>query len=61
METRANYALIGLFTLAILFGIFIFAYWFIAAGNQVARKTYKCISSARSMAWTRETPLCSTA
>jgi phospholipid/cholesterol/gamma-HCH transport system substrate-binding protein len=40
VETRANYALIGLFTLAIIFGIFTFAYWFIAAGQRTAHKTY---------------------
>jgi phospholipid/cholesterol/gamma-HCH transport system substrate-binding protein len=40
METRANYALIGLFTLAVIFGAFSFAYYYISAGHQNARKTY---------------------
>ena len=28
METRANYALIGLFTLAVLAAAFVFVFWF---------------------------------
>ncbi len=40
METRANFALIGLFTLAVIFGAFSFAYYYISAGHQNARKTY---------------------
>lgn len=40
METRANYALIGLFTLAVIFGAFSFAYYYIGVGAKTARKTY---------------------
>ncbi len=40
METRANYALIGLFSLAVIFGAFLFAYWFSGASHQEARKHY---------------------
>ncbi|HUZ90735.1 MAG TPA: MCE family protein, partial [Methylocella sp.] len=28
METRANYALIGIFTLAVIAGVFGFLFWF---------------------------------
>jgi phospholipid/cholesterol/gamma-HCH transport system substrate-binding protein len=40
METRANYALIGLFSLAVIFGAFGFAYWFSGASHQQVRKAY---------------------
>jgi phospholipid/cholesterol/gamma-HCH transport system substrate-binding protein len=40
LETRANYALIGLFTLAVILGAFSFAYYYIGAGHKAARKTY---------------------
>jgi phospholipid/cholesterol/gamma-HCH transport system substrate-binding protein len=41
METRANYALIGLFTLAVILGGFAFAWWFSSAGKTTAHKTYQ--------------------
>jgi len=40
METRANYALIGLFTLAVLLGVFGFIYWFKTFGQQTIRTSY---------------------
>ncbi len=40
METRANYALVGLFTLAVIFGAFGFIYWFKTFGGETAQKTY---------------------
>jgi phospholipid/cholesterol/gamma-HCH transport system substrate-binding protein len=40
METRANYALVGLFTLAVIFGAFGFIYWFKTFGVATAQKTY---------------------
>lgn len=40
METRANYALVGLFTLAVIFGAFGFIYWFKTFGVETAQKTY---------------------
>lgn len=45
METRANYALIGLFTLAVIAGAFGFVYWF--AGRQAAgsRASYRIVFS----------------
>lgn len=40
METRANYALIGLFTLAVLLGAFGFVYWYKTFGQQTVRTSY---------------------
>ncbi len=40
METRANFALVGLFTLAVIFGAFGFIYWFKTFGTATAQKTY---------------------
>lgn len=40
METRANYALIGLFTLAAIIGAFGFVYWFKTFGQQTERTHY---------------------
>ena len=40
METRANYALIGLFTLAVILGVFGFVYWFKTYGQQTVRTPY---------------------
>ena len=41
METRANYALIGLFTLAVITAGFLFVYWFSGGQNANFRYTYK--------------------
>ncbi len=43
METRANYALIGAFTLAVIAGAFGFVYWFSSADREAARKTYRLV------------------
>jgi phospholipid/cholesterol/gamma-HCH transport system substrate-binding protein len=43
METRANYALIGLFTLAVVAGAFLFIYWFAAAGSGGGRQSYRIV------------------
>jgi phospholipid/cholesterol/gamma-HCH transport system substrate-binding protein len=43
METRANYALIGIFTLAVVAAAFVFVYWFSGAEKPGGRKTYKII------------------
>jgi len=43
METRANYALVGLFTLAVLAAAFGFVYWFRAAGQSADRLSYKVV------------------
>jgi phospholipid/cholesterol/gamma-HCH transport system substrate-binding protein len=42
METRANYVLIGLFTLAVIVGGFAFVYWFNAMGGG-DRATYRIV------------------
>ena len=51
METRANYVLIGLFTLAVIVGAFGFVYWFHHVGGvaRAATITASC-SRARSAA-----------
>jgi phospholipid/cholesterol/gamma-HCH transport system substrate-binding protein len=41
METRANYALIGLFTLMVILGAFLFVFWYKGTGGQVAQTTYQ--------------------
>ncbi|MBS7698020.1 MULTISPECIES: MlaD family protein [unclassified Chelatococcus] len=43
METRANYALIGLFTLAVVTGAFLFVYWFAALGSGGTRESYRVV------------------
>lgn len=45
METRANYVLIGLFTLAVIVGAFGFVYWFHHIGGTGARTTYRVVFS----------------
>jgi phospholipid/cholesterol/gamma-HCH transport system substrate-binding protein len=41
METRANYMVIGLFTLAVVFGVFGFVYWFQNIGSTGERAVYR--------------------
>jgi len=41
METRANYVLIGLFTLAVIIGVFGFVYWFQNIGGTGERAYYR--------------------
>ena len=41
METRANYVLIGLFTLAVVVGVFGFVYWFQNMGGAGERAFYR--------------------
>jgi len=43
METRANYTIIGLFTLAALFGAFGFVYWFQSIGGHGERAYYSAV------------------
>lgn len=43
METRANFVLIGLFTLAAIVGAFAFVFWFQHVGNTSQRQTYRVI------------------
>jgi phospholipid/cholesterol/gamma-HCH transport system substrate-binding protein len=45
METRANYALIGIFTLAVIAMAFGFVFWFSGAEKPGGRKTYKIVFS----------------
>ncbi len=41
METRANYVVIGLFTLAVVFGVFGFVYWFQNISSTGERAVYR--------------------
>jgi phospholipid/cholesterol/gamma-HCH transport system substrate-binding protein len=41
METRANYVVIGLFTLAVTVGVFAFVWWFNRLGTGEAKATYE--------------------
>lgn len=43
METRANYVIIGLFTLAVVFGVFGFVYWFQNIGGTAERASYSVV------------------
>ncbi len=43
METRANYALIGIFTLAVFAGALAFVYWFSTARNNGAKTSYRVV------------------
>lgn len=43
METRANYALIGLFTLAVIAASFLFVYWVSSPGRSGSQQSYKII------------------
>jgi phospholipid/cholesterol/gamma-HCH transport system substrate-binding protein len=43
METRANYTLIGVFTLAVVVGIFGFVYWFQNIGGTGERSFYRVV------------------
>src|ERR1700740_3116505 len=42
-ETRANYVLIGLFTLAVIAGAFGFVLWFSTAGGAGERTNYRVV------------------
>jgi len=43
METKANYVLIGLFTLGVIAGAFGFVYWFNRVGGSDDRATYRIV------------------
>jgi phospholipid/cholesterol/gamma-HCH transport system substrate-binding protein len=56
METRANYVVVGLFTLAVIVGGFGFVYWFSRAGDGGERATYRvvfdgAVSGLRTGGW----------
>ena len=43
METKANYVVIGLFTLAVMVGVFGFVYWFQSLGGTGERAYYRVV------------------
>ena len=61
METRARYALIGLFMLAVILASFAFVYWLENKGGFGKRTSIKCDSRARCPAWKSVPRCCSTA
>jgi phospholipid/cholesterol/gamma-HCH transport system substrate-binding protein len=48
METRANYALIGAFTLAVAFAAFLFVYWFSGPSQLGRQETFQIVFAAVS-------------
>lgn len=53
METRANYALIGAFTLAVVTAAFMFVFWFSGASKQSGRDSYRIVFSSSVSGLTR--------
>jgi phospholipid/cholesterol/gamma-HCH transport system substrate-binding protein len=53
METRANYALVGLFTLAVLGAAFGFVYWFSGLGGATDRREIRIVFSGSVTGLTR--------
>jgi phospholipid/cholesterol/gamma-HCH transport system substrate-binding protein len=53
METRANYALIGAFTLAVAFAAFIFVYWFSGPSQLGRQETYQIVFTGAVSGLTR--------
>ncbi len=53
METRANYALIGAFTLAVAFAAFLFVYWFSGPSQIGRQETYQIVVTGSVSGLTR--------
>jgi phospholipid/cholesterol/gamma-HCH transport system substrate-binding protein len=53
METKANYVLIGAFTLAVIAGAFLFVLWFSGASKTAEHKTYKVVFTGSVSGLTR--------
>jgi phospholipid/cholesterol/gamma-HCH transport system substrate-binding protein len=53
METKANYVLIGAFTLAVIAGGFLFVLWFSGASKNTEHKTFKIVFSGSVSGLTR--------
>ncbi|MBX9739741.1 MAG: MCE family protein [Beijerinckiaceae bacterium] len=53
METRANYALIGAFTLAVVTAAFMFVFWFSGSSKQSGRDSYRVVFSSSVSGLTR--------
>lgn len=57
METRANHALIGLFTLLVIAAGFGFVYWFKAAGHAGERETFRIVFQGSVSGLSRGSPV----
>ncbi len=57
METRANHALIGLFTLAVIAAAFGFVYWFKAANSAGERQSFRVIFQGSVSGLSRGSPV----
>jgi phospholipid/cholesterol/gamma-HCH transport system substrate-binding protein len=53
METKANYVLIGAFTLAVIAGAFLFVLWFSGSSKTAEHKTYKIVFTGSVSGLTR--------
>ena len=53
METKANYVLIGAFTLAVIAGGFLFVLWFTGASKTAVHKTFKIVFTGSVSGLTR--------
>jgi phospholipid/cholesterol/gamma-HCH transport system substrate-binding protein len=53
METKANYVLIGAFTLAVIAGGFLFVLWFSGASKTAEHKTYRVVFTGSVSGLTR--------
>lgn len=57
METRANYAIIGVFTLAVIASAFGFVFWFAGGDTTNGRRTYKVVFAGSASGLLRGAPV----
>jgi hypothetical protein len=61
METKANYVVIGVFTLAVIVGVFGFVYWFQNIGGTGERAFYRVVFDGSVSGCASAAQCCSTA
>ncbi|MDB5591763.1 MlaD family protein [Enterovirga sp.] len=57
METRANYAIIGLFTISVIAAAFGFVYWFMGSDSGTKRATYRIVFNGSIAGLTKGAPV----
>lgn len=57
METRANFVLIGIFSLVVIAGAFLFVLWFSGASRNADRKTYELLFTGSVSGLSRGSPV----